>query len=45
MRLTWIRDNWEPEWIADAEAKIRTTVRQFVNIIVMGTIDILYYGC
>jgi hypothetical protein len=28
MRLSWIRSHWEPEYIADAEEKIRATVRQ-----------------
>jgi hypothetical protein len=27
MRLSWIQRHWEPEYIADAEEKIRATVR------------------
>ena len=31
MHLSWIRIHWEPEFIADAEEKIRQTVSQLTT--------------
>lgn len=30
MRMTWIKTHWEPDFISDAEEKIRKTVRLFI---------------